>query len=118
MDLKFNNTKVSSPKSFSVTIIDLDDGNTTVRTADGMLHRDRIAVKRQIEISWPAMNQSDTATILQAMSNLFFEVYYPDPQEGTYVTKTFYVGNRPCPVAIEKDGVLMWDELKVALTEK
>jgi hypothetical protein len=37
---------------------------------------------------------------------------------GDYTTKTFYVGNRPTPMAIEKNGVIYWDGLKITLTER
>lgn len=119
MILKINGVNIAeSPKEFSVTPMDLDDGSTTVRTADGILHRDRIAVKRQIEMSWGLLKWATLATLLQSMSNTFFEFYYPDPMEGTYVTKTFYVGNRPCPAALSQNGEIYWKDLKVTLTEK
>lgn len=118
MIIKINNVAIKSPKEISVTTMDLDSSDSTTRSANGTLTRDRIAVKKQIDITWPAMNWTDMATLLQAMSNVYFTVYYPDPMEGNYVTKTFYVGNRPCPIAIEKNGVIMWDELKVTLTER
>jgi hypothetical protein len=118
MILKINGTNIAAkPKEFTVTVMDIDSENTT-RTANGTLTRDRVAVKRQIEITFPALKMSEIAQLLQSISNAFFEVFYPDPMEGTYVTKTFYVGNRPCPVAIERNGVLLWDGLKINLTER
>lgn len=118
MQLKINNVNVAAPSEFSVTVLDLDNGESTVRTADGTLNRDRIAVKRQIDITWPPLKWSDTSTLLQAMSGVFFEVYYPDPMTGQYVTKTFYAGNRPAPVAIVKDSEIYWGGLKVTLIER
>jgi hypothetical protein len=118
MQLKINNINVASPSEFSVTVLDLDNGESTVRTADGTLNRDRIAVKRQLDITWPPLKWSDTSTLLQAMSGVFFEVYYPDPMTGQYVTKTFYAGNRPAPVAIVKDSEIYWGGLKVTLIER
>lgn len=119
MTLKINDTVMAaSPKAFTVTTMDLDDGETTTRTADGILHRDRITVKRQVEIEWPALTWDKIAAILQSMADTFFQFYYPDPMEGTYVTKTFYVGNRPCPLAHERNGQMYWEGLKVTLIEK
>ena len=118
MQLKINNINVAAPSEFSVTVLDLDNGESTVRTADGTLNRDRIAVKRQLDITWPPLKWSDTSTLLQAMSGVFFEVYYPDPMTGQYVTKTFYAGNRPAPVAIVKDSEIYWGGLKVTLIER
>ena len=119
MIIKINSVSIAVfPKAFTVTAMDLDDGESTTRTADGMLHRDRVAVKRQIEMEWSLLKWSEIATLLQSMADTFFQMYYPDPLEGTYVTKTFYVGNRPCPVAYEKGGQLYWNGLKVTLIEK
>jgi len=116
--LKINGNDVVTPSEFSVTILDLDNGESSVRTADGTLNRDRIAVKRQLDITWPVMNWLDTSTILQAMSSVFFTVNYPDPFTGYYETKTFYVGNRPVPVAIVKGNEIYWGGLKVTLIER
>lgn len=119
MILKLNGVKVPVlPKSFMVTTMDLDDGDTTTRSANGTLNRDRVAVKRQIEIEWGPLSWANMATILQLISNTFFDVYYPDPQEYTYVTKIFYAANRPCPVAREMKGQLLWQGLKVTLIER
>jgi hypothetical protein len=119
MLLKINGVEIAAyPSEFTVTPMDLDDADSTARTADGTLSRDRVAVKRQIEMSWSAIPWDKISSILQAMSGTFFEFYYPDPMEGDYVTKTFYVGNRPAPMAIEKNGVIWWQGLRVTLTEE
>ncbi|MEK5415066.1 DUF6711 family protein [Paenibacillus sp. FSL L8-0708] len=119
MELRINGSPiVARPSEFQVEILDLDDADSTTRTADGTLNRDRVAVKRQIQISWPALSMSKISALLKQMSGVFFEFYFPDPMAGGYVTKTMYVGNRPTPMAIEKNGVVWWDGLKVTLTEK
>lgn len=120
MILKINGVNISAkpkPRGFNVTVMDIDSENTT-RSANGTLNRDRVAVKRQIEIDFVPLNMPEISQLLQSISNAFFEVYYPDPMEGKYITKTFYVGNRPCPAAIEKNGALLWDGLKITLTER
>lgn len=119
MLLKINDVEIGTyPAEFSVTPLDIDNGESTVRTANGTLNRDRVAVKRQIDMSWGILTWPQVSSILQAMSGVFFDFYYPDPMTGTYVTKSFYVGNRPCPVAYSKDGILLWSGLKVTLTER
>ncbi len=119
MELKINGVKVAEyPKEFSVTILDIDNGESTTRTADGILNRDRITTKRQIDMSWGILEWSKLASILQSMANTFFEVYFPDPMEGRYITKTFYVGNRPSPVAVSSNGKILWNGVKVTLTER
>lgn len=106
------------PIEFQAKVMDLDNAETTVRTADGTLSRDRITVKRQIEISWNALQWEDVSAILQAMSGQFFELTYPDPMTGQQETKSFYVGDRQAPIAINKNGVYWWGGLQMTLTEK
>ena len=118
LDLKVNNVEIKCPNEFKVTVLDVDDGETSVRTADGTLNRDRVAVKRQIEMSWTMIKWSELSTILQAMADVFFDFYYPDPMTGQYETKTFYVGNRPAPMALVKDGEIYWTDVKIILTER
>jgi len=117
--LKINGEEIASyPSKFTVSVMDLDDAETTTRTADGTLSRDRIATKRQIEMGWPALTWEKLSAVLTAMQDEFFEFYYPDPMTGQYETKTMYVGNRQAPVAIEKNGVIWWNELQLTLTEQ
>jgi hypothetical protein len=119
MLLKINEVEIAEyPSEFSVTTMDLDNGDSTTRSANGTLNRDRIAVKRQITMGWGLIEWSKLAKILQAMANMYFQLYYPDPMDGVYATKTFYVGDRPCPVAVEQNGKMYWLGVKVTLTER
>lgn len=119
MQLKFNGQEVAEyPSSFNVTILDIDDGESSVRTSDGKLNRERIAVKRQIEMAWGVLKWAQISSILQSMDGVFFPVTYPDPMTGKYETKTFYVGNRPAPFAVAQGNEVMWSGLKVTLTEQ
>lgn len=119
MLLKINNIEIPIyPSEFTVTPLDLDNADSSVRTSDGTLNRDRIAVKRQIEMTFSAMNWATMSALLQATSGVFFDFYYPDPMDGTYVTRTFYVGNRPVTIALPKGNDILWTGLKVTLIEK
>lgn len=120
MQLLINGVEMAaypSPGGFQVTILDLDDADSTTRTSDGTFTRDRIAVKRQIEMEFSALTMSEISGVLQAMGDTQFQFTYPDPMEGDYVTKTMYVGNRPAAVPLEKDGVIYWSGLQITLTE-
>lgn len=119
MQLKANNVPlVAKPSEFKVTILDLDDADSSVRTADGYLNRDRIGVKRQIEIGWNLLTSVQISQILKAMRDSFFDFTFPDPFEGTYITKRLYVGDRPVPMAFERKGVIYWKDIKFTLTER
>ncbi|WP_424349586.1 DUF6711 family protein [Latilactobacillus sp. 5-91] len=93
--LKIGGTVVKAPQSFQVAIQDID-GNTT-RNAKGNMNRDRVAVKRKLQVSWGPCSMAESAAILQAVSAVFVDVTYPDPQDGEVVTRTFYVGDRTAP---------------------
>lgn len=106
------------PQKFGPKVMDLDDAETTTRTADGTLARSRIAVKRQFEVVWPAMKWEDISTIMKMIRDPFVEITYPDPEAGEYITKTFYSGDRETGVAFERGGTLWWTGLTVTLTEQ
>ncbi|BFH13535.1 hypothetical protein WJ0W_004081 [Paenibacillus melissococcoides] len=119
MRLKVNGMEIAAyPSSFTVTTMDLDDGESSVRTADGTLNRDRIAVKRQIEMSWGPLKWQQISALLKSMDGVFFDFTYPDPMTGSYETKKMYVGNRPAPFTVEQGNEIMWSGLKVTLTER
>lgn len=119
MLIKINGVELAAyPSSFTVTTMDLDDGESTNRSANGTLNRDRIAVKRQIEMSWGPLTWPQASSILKAMAPVFFDITYPDPMEGSYITKTVYVGNRPAPFVVGEGNNLMWSGIKVTLTER
>ena len=119
MILKINGRDIARlPREFSVDIMDLDDGETTARTADGTLHRDRIAVKRKITMKWSGLDWQTLSDILESVSGVFFDVTYPDPMTGQYETKTFYVGDRTSPVAISRNGQIIWEGLTMNFIEQ
>lgn len=119
MELKIDTVLIDAyPEKFVVDVMDLDDGEATKRTADGTLVRDRIAVKRQISMDFGILAPTEISGILEAVSGVFFDLYYPDPQTGTYITKNFYVSNRTAPFVVESGGTLLWGGLSMTLTER
>jgi hypothetical protein len=115
--LEINGTAITTPKIFSVAISDIDGESN--RNAKGELIRDRIAVKRKLECEWPPLKMSEISTLLQAVSTVYFTITYPDPVEGTQVTKTFYVGDRTAPVywLDPVTGEYLWQGLKMNFIE-
>lgn len=119
MLIKINGKEVAAyPATFLVTTLDVDDGEASVRTADGTLNRDRIAVKRKIEMSFGGLEWDKVSAILQSVKDEFFEVHYPDPMTGGYETKTFYAGDRPATIAVAKGDTIIWEGLKLSLIER
>lgn len=119
MQLKVNGQNiVATPSEMQVTILDLDDADSSVRTADGTLNRDRVAVKRQIDLTWSMLSNVQISQILKAMDAVFFEFTFPDPMEDKNITKRVYVGNRAAPMAFVKNGVTWYKDFKITLTER
>ena len=119
MDIRINGVEIAVyPKKFVPQVMDLDDSETTVRGSDGTLTRDRIAVKRKIDMEWGLLTWSQLSTLLQQMSGVFFDVYYPDPMTGNHQTKTFYVGNRQSPALYERNNIVYLEGLTISLTER
>lgn len=113
--LKINGVAIATPKTFEVTISDLDGESN--RNANGDLIRDRIAVKRKLNCEWGPLSQSECSTLLKAVKDVFFQVTYPDP-ELDVVTKTMYVGDRTSPAYSVINGVVKWSGIKFNLVER
>ncbi|MCL6456913.1 MAG: hypothetical protein K6T85_02795 [Gorillibacterium sp.] len=108
---------VAYPAELTVKIVDIDAEGGTTRTADAQLTRDRIAVKRQLDMSFNALTWERLSSLLRSMSAPFFDFTYPDTMTGQQETKTFYVGDRSAPIAMMKNGVYWWRGLTLTLTE-
>ena len=113
--IKINGVAIATPKTFEVTISDLDGESN--RNANGDLIRDRIAVKRKLNCEWGPLSQNECSTLLKAVKDIFFQVTYPDPALGV-VTKTMYVGDRTSPVYSVINGVVKWSGIKFNLIER
>lgn len=116
--LKINGVTIKHPKSMSVSISDVDSPSTT-RNAKGDLIRDRVNVKRKIELDFPPMKQSDMQTLLTAIQDQFFSVTYLDPQLGI-ITRTMYVGDRSAPLYKYGAGGsdILWENVKFNFVER
>ena len=113
--ISINGVKVATPKTYEPTISDLDGESN--RNANGDLIRDRIAVKRKLNLEWGLLTQSEMSQILNAVSRVFFTVTFPDPQLGM-VTKTMYVGDRTAPAYQYINGEVKWQGLKMNFIAK
>ncbi|WP_346888344.1 DUF6711 family protein [Clostridium sp. UBA1056] len=113
--LKIGGVDIATPKTFEITIQDLDGESN--RNANGDLVRDRITVKRKINLEWPPLTQGQISTLLNAVSSVFFTVTFPDPQLGL-ITKTMYVGDRTAPAYSYINGQVKWQDLKMNFIEK
>ena len=113
--LSINGVAIATPKVFEVAVSDLDGESN--RNANGELIRDRIAVKRKINLEWGPLTQAEIQTLLNAVSSVFFTVTFPDPMSGV-ITKTMYVGDRTAPAYQYINGEVKWQGLKMNFIEK
>lgn len=113
--ISINGVVISTPKTFEVTVSDLDGESN--RNANGELVRDRVAVKRKLNLEWSPLTQSEIQTLLNAVSSVFFTVTFPDPMSGM-ITKTMYVGDRTAPAYRYINGQVKWQGLKMNFIEK
>nr|WP_084767074.1 DUF6711 family protein [Clostridium nigeriense] len=113
--IKINGVDIATPKTYEATVTDLD--GETNRNANGEMIRDRIAVKRKLNLEWGPLTQAEIQTLLSAVSSVFFTVTFPDPMSGM-VTKTMYVGDRTAPAYSFINGEIKWQGLKMNFIEK
>lgn len=117
MLISINGAVVPAPDTYEVTISDLDASAN--RSGNGTLFRDRIAVKRTINISWTSLTAYELSLVLQAVSPVFFSVNYLDPQVNALNTGTFYVSDRTQAVALKQsDGSYRWGNVSFSLVER
>jgi hypothetical protein len=115
--LTINGVALKTPSEFNVTVSDID--YNTTRNAKGDLIRDRIGVKRKLDLSFPPMTQTELTTLLNATSAVFFNVTYQDPILGM-TTKEMYVGDRKMPLYRYGNGTtdLLWEGLSMNFIER
>lgn len=113
--IKINGVAIATPKTFEVIISDYDSNSE--RNASGQLIRDRIAVKRKINLEWAPLTQDQSSILLQAVNDVFFTVEFPDPQLGI-ISRTMYVGDRTAPAYAIVDGQAKWSGIKMNFVER
>ena len=114
--IRVNGRPLPAVREYTVDIMDID-GNIA-RTVDGTMVRDRIAVKRKIEVSWAVLTKEELATVLNQVSRVFFEIEYIDPQTGANRTGTFCVGDRAAAGLEYRDGAIRWKDVKMNFVER
>lgn len=90
------------------------------RDASGTMIKNRVAQKRKLEFEFNGWDWQQVSNLLKIVSGVnfdgsllpnntgdYFSVTYPDMLTGTMETRTFYVGDRECPVYV------WWDDKKI-----
>ena len=117
--LQINKIDIADPMTLTWDIYDLDSEQAG-RNQLGQMFRDRVAVKRKLNCTWPPMEPTQMATLLKAMDSVFFTIRYPDAHDGAYREGEFYVGDRSTPMFVwnnEKQKYL-WEGLTANFIER
>lgn len=116
--LKINTTELPMPSSFEVTIQDFDSSESN-RNSQGQLFRDRICVKYKLNVTWRALDAEQMSMILNAISDVFFNVTFFDPKLNGYRTTTMYTGDRtPTLYTFREDGTVIYNDFTISLIER
>jgi hypothetical protein len=110
-----NGVALPTPTTYDVGIMDISKAE---RNAAGTMIIERIATKRQINLSWNFLSASDLSAILNAVAPVFYNVTYLDPQTGTYRTGSFYCGDRNAGMVDYRNGVPRYKDVKFTLIER
>ena len=69
-----------------------DAGRT--QDAGNTMHKNRTSQKRKISLGWTNPTMAQASAILRAFNPEYVYVRYPDPMEGGWAVRKFYVGDR------------------------
>lgn len=119
--LKVNGAAIPDPASLTFGLQDLDDSEGSGRNANGVMFRDRVAIKRKLTLSWNPMETSDLSFILNAIKDPFFDVTFAeDPYANGSHTFTAYAGDRSMPLLLKnaRTGRWLWQSLSVNFIEQ
>lgn len=104
-----------SPSVYNYNLMDVSDPDAG-RTEDGLMHKNRIGQKVKLELAWNNISTADVSAILQAFNPEYITVKYLDGLAGTYLTKTFYVGDRSVPSYSTRLGI--WSNVAFNIIEQ
>lgn len=109
--------EIKTPSVFNYSLQDVSD-SASGRTLDALMHKNRIAQKIKISLSWNSPTPDETSAILKAFNPEYIMVKYPDAKENQYVTKEFYVGDRSAPIKIWAIGNKRYSQVSFDIIER
>lgn len=98
--------------------MDKEPCDNITRTDDAIMHKNRVAQKRKIQVGYNGVKDTVAKTVLQAINPEYINVYYYDLMEGGFQTRTFYVGDRSAPFKWWWDGKHILESLTFDLIER
>lgn len=109
--------EIKTPSGFTWGLQDITD-SASGRTQDTIMHKNRIAQKRKLSLSWAAPTPAEVSAILQAFNPEYVKITYPDAMSGKNETRTFYVGDRSSPVKMWTIGNKRYESISFDVIER
>lgn len=107
-----------APKGFEWNRVDRE-GSNGGPTMSGEELRDRLAIKRTLNIKCRALNTQEASVVLKAIEPEYINVQHTDPAEGGTVTRIMYVRNAEAPYLVEQPkGGDWWEGVSFQLIER
>ena len=115
---QINGVSIPTPDKYKFGVEDLSS-QATGRTLDGTMHKDVVAVKDYYECTWSRLSWEDCATILNAIDGKSsVQFTHADPRvPGTWITGTYYVGQRGGNALDLSDLPRAWAEISFTFTK-
>ena len=92
-----------------------DSGRTN--DANATMHKNRVAQKRKITLSWSDPDDETVASILQAFNPEYVYVRYRDAMSNQFETRLFYSGDKSAPVKWMTVGGVVYSTLSFDIIE-
>lgn len=117
--MKVDGVEIKCPSQFNWSLTDVSSSDAgRVEDINATMYKNRKAQKRKIELSWNGLGPEDTSKILQAFNPEYFNVYYFDPMDGIYETRTFYRGDASAPFHIWTTKHRIYKQLSFNIIER
>ena len=113
--LQINGVDLPTPSDYNIGVQDI---TMTQRNANGTTLIERIATKKKISITYKVLNATALSQILTAVSSIFYDLTYLDPITNTYVTGSFYNGDRDMGMITFIDSVPIYKDLSFEFVER
>lgn len=121
MTFQINGVDITSyvaPSGIKWTRADVDGPNAG-RRLDGILVRDRVAIKYKADVTCKPLTLAQAAVVLGLIEDEWVFVTATNPFKGTVNTYTMYSNNIPAAFAITgQDGNEYWDGIAFPLIEQ
>ena len=99
-----NSSYVSVPSGYTINASDVSDSNAG-RTEDTTMHKNLLGSCVHIGLEWSYITPEDAVDIMTIFAPEYFEVEYLDVRTGSYVTSTFYAGDKSATMTMTSVGI-------------